>query len=64
MPTATIGSAGYVRLPDGRSATFSAAGPRDGFPVVYCHGAIGSPRWHTPGLDDVTERLGGSVPRR
>ncbi len=58
MPTATIGSVGSVRLPDGRSVTFSAAGPADGFPVVYCHGAIGSPRWHTPGLDAVTERLG------
>ena len=56
MPT-IVGPAGSVRLPDGRSITFSAAGPRDGFPVVYCHGAIGSPRWRTPGLDDVIERL-------
>jgi pimeloyl-ACP methyl ester carboxylesterase len=38
--------------------TFSSAGPEDGFPVLYCHGAIGSPRWHTPELDRVTERLG------
>jgi len=57
MPTATIGSAGPVRLPDGRRVTLAAAGPPDGFPVVYCHGAIGSPRWHTPGLDAVLERL-------
>jgi pimeloyl-ACP methyl ester carboxylesterase len=57
MPTATIRPAGLVRLPGGRSVTFSAAGPEDGFPVVYCHGAIGSPRWHTPGLDVVIERL-------
>jgi pimeloyl-ACP methyl ester carboxylesterase len=48
---------GAVRLPDGRSLTFAAAGPEDGFPVVYCHGAIGSPRWRTPGLDDVIEEL-------
>ena len=58
MTTANIGSAGVVRLRDGRSVTFVAAGPEDGFPVVYCHGAIGSPRWHTPGLDEVIERLG------
>jgi pimeloyl-ACP methyl ester carboxylesterase len=55
-PTLTIGPAGSVRLPDGRSITFSAAGPHDGFPVVYCHGAIGSPRWRTPELDLLTER--------
>ena len=57
MPTATIGGAGVVRLRAGRSVTFFAAGPQHGFPVVYCHGAIGSPRWHTPGLDAVIEQL-------
>ena len=57
MPTATIGSAGVVRLRAGRAVTFVAAGPDDGFPIVYCHGAIGSPRWHTPGLDAALERL-------
>jgi len=25
--------------------------------VLYCHGAIGSPRWRTPALDRLTERL-------
>ena len=57
MPTSTIGPAGAVRLPDGRSITFSSAGPEVGFPIVYCHGAIGSPRWRTPALDHVIERL-------
>lgn len=57
MPTATIGSAGVVRLRAGRAVTFVGAGPDDGFPVVYCHGAIGSPRWRTPGLDAALERL-------
>jgi pimeloyl-ACP methyl ester carboxylesterase len=57
VPTATIGSAGVVRLRAGRAVTFVAAGPADGFPVVYGHGAIGSPRWHTPGLDAALERL-------
>jgi pimeloyl-ACP methyl ester carboxylesterase len=56
-PTSTIGPAGLVRLPDGRSVTFSAAGPEDGFPIVYCHGASGSPRWRTPALDRLIERL-------
>jgi pimeloyl-ACP methyl ester carboxylesterase len=56
-PTLSIGPAGVVRLPDGRSVTFSSAGPEDGFPIVYCHGAIGSPRWRTPDLDRLIERL-------
>jgi pimeloyl-ACP methyl ester carboxylesterase len=58
MPTFTIGSAGCVRLPDGRAMTFFSAGPGHGFPVLYCHGAIGSPRWRTPELDRLTEALG------
>ncbi|HUA05111.1 MAG TPA: alpha/beta fold hydrolase [Solirubrobacteraceae bacterium] len=58
MTTVNIGSAGVVRLRDGRKVTFVAAGPQNGFPVVYCHGAIGSPRWHTPGLDEVIDELG------
>jgi pimeloyl-ACP methyl ester carboxylesterase len=56
-PTSSIGTAGAVRLPDGRSITFSLAGPAGGFPVAYCHGAIGSPRWRTPTLDALIERL-------
>jgi pimeloyl-ACP methyl ester carboxylesterase len=56
-PNTTLGPAGRVRLPDGRSVTFAVAGPEDGFPVLYCHGAIGSPRWRTPGLDTAIERL-------
>jgi pimeloyl-ACP methyl ester carboxylesterase len=56
-PNTTLGPAGRVRLPGGRSVTFAVAGPEDGFPVLYCHGAIGSPRWRTPGLDAIIERL-------
>ena len=37
--------------------SFSCAGPEDGFPVVYCRGAAGSPRWRTPDLEAVIERL-------
>jgi pimeloyl-ACP methyl ester carboxylesterase len=47
-PTFTIGSAGSVRLPDGRAMTFFSAGPEDGFPVIYCHGAIGGLRYRVP----------------
>jgi pimeloyl-ACP methyl ester carboxylesterase len=57
MPNVIAGPPGSVRLPDGRSITFSSAGPEGGFPVVYCHGAVGSPRWRTPELDAVIERL-------
>jgi pimeloyl-ACP methyl ester carboxylesterase len=32
-----------VQLIDGRRLVYSAAGPRDGIPIVYCHGAIGTP---------------------
>lgn len=55
--TFTDGTAGCVRLRDGRAMTFLSAGRPGGFPVVYCHGAIGSPRWRVPGLDAVLERL-------
>lgn len=58
MPPPTLGLARSAQVGDGRRITFSAAGPEDGFPVVYCHGAIGSPRWRVPGLDSVLERLG------
>ena len=32
-----------VLLADGRRLTYAEAGPRDGIPVIYCHGAIGTP---------------------
>jgi pimeloyl-ACP methyl ester carboxylesterase len=47
-----------VELRDGRRLTYSAAGDPDGFPVYYLHGAIGSPRWRTPALDELIARLG------
>ncbi len=36
-------TAGAVRLADGRRLAFAEFGRRDGFPVLYFHGAIGSP---------------------
>jgi pimeloyl-ACP methyl ester carboxylesterase len=53
-----LATTGAARTREGRSITFWAAGPNDGFPVVYCHGAIGSPRWRTPQLDELLDRLG------
>jgi pimeloyl-ACP methyl ester carboxylesterase len=47
-----------IGLRDGRRLTYLAAGDERGFPVLYLHGAIGSPRWRTPGLDSLIERLG------
>jgi pimeloyl-ACP methyl ester carboxylesterase len=47
-----------VRLRDGRRLTYSALGRSDGFPVLYMHGAIGSPHWHSPQLEAAVESLG------
>jgi pimeloyl-ACP methyl ester carboxylesterase len=47
-----------VRLRDGRRLTYQALGDRDGFPVVYMHGAIGSPRWRTAALEATVAALG------
>ena len=58
MATAYSGTTGVAILHDGRRITFAAVGPDDGFPIVYCHGVIGSPRWRTPELDALTQRLG------
>jgi pimeloyl-ACP methyl ester carboxylesterase len=49
---------GAVDLRDGRRLTYSAAGSRGGFPVLYFHGAIGSPLRRSPALDAAIERFG------
>jgi pimeloyl-ACP methyl ester carboxylesterase len=48
----------HVQLRDGRRLTYRALGRSDGFPVLYMHGAIGSPRWHSAELDAVVASLG------
>jgi len=48
----------WIHVRDGRRLAYRAAGPAGGFPVVYLHGAIGSPRWRTPQLDAVIARAG------
>jgi pimeloyl-ACP methyl ester carboxylesterase len=47
-----------VRLRDGRRLTYEALGSAGGFPVLYMHGAIGSPRWRSPALDAAVASLG------
>jgi len=37
---------------------YSAIGSGRGYPVMYLHGAIGSPRWRTPALDAAIAALG------
>src|ERR1700739_950396 len=55
MPT--IG-AGSMRLADGRRLTFAQTGPPEGRPVIYCHGAIGTPLRDGVDLEAMTHRLG------
>jgi pimeloyl-ACP methyl ester carboxylesterase len=50
-------TAARVRLRDGRVLAFSSTGRADGFPVVYLHGAIGSPPRVPDDLARVIERL-------
>jgi pimeloyl-ACP methyl ester carboxylesterase len=45
-------------LRDGRSLSFTAIGPSDGLPVIYCHGAIGTPVEATVDLERIVARAG------
>lgn len=47
-----------IQLTDGRHLTYSDTGPRDGVPVVYCHGAIGTPLGNSVDLETMTGDLG------
>jgi len=49
---------GRLRLADGRRLTYSETGPRDGLPVLYCHGAIGTPLGAAVDLEALTGELG------
>lgn len=57
MPPDQTNRAGALRLPDGRHLTFVETGPPDGRPVIYCHGAIGSPLRDAVNLEPITQRL-------
>jgi pimeloyl-ACP methyl ester carboxylesterase len=47
-----------MHLADGRRLTFAQTGPPEGRPVIYCHGAIGTPLRHGVDLEAMTHRLG------
>ena len=49
---------GVVRVRDGRRLSYREVGSPDGFPVIYMHGALGSPRWHSAELDAAVASLG------
>ncbi len=51
----TVGS---IRLADGRALAYASGGAADGFPVLYLHGAIGSPLRASPPLAGTIDRLG------
>lgn len=63
LPTAgieappTLTERGRVRLRDGRHLAYSAAGRAGGVPVLYMHGAIGSPVRRAPALERVIREL-------
>jgi len=58
MATALLGSTGESRIRDGRRITYATLGQPGGFPILYLHGAIGSPRWRTPELDGLILEYG------
>ena len=47
-----------LRLADGRRLIYSEAGPAEGFPVFYCHGAIGTPLRRSLDLEAITADAG------
>jgi pimeloyl-ACP methyl ester carboxylesterase len=47
-----------LTLSDGRRLAFSVTGPRDGLPVFYCHGAIGTPIDATVDLTRIAYEVG------
>jgi len=57
-PTASDHLSDCVRLADGRRLAYRETGPRDGIPVIYCHGAIGTPMGRSVGLEAIALDLG------
>jgi pimeloyl-ACP methyl ester carboxylesterase len=53
MIDALLAAKGQVRLRDGRLLGYAATGPPNGHPILYMHGAIGSPVRRTPELESV-----------
>jgi pimeloyl-ACP methyl ester carboxylesterase len=49
---------GSILLSDGRRLAYLETGPGDGIPVIYCHGAIGTPLGRAVDLDALAGELG------
>lgn len=45
-----------IELPDGRLLSYSLTGPADGVPIIYLHGAIGSPPQSDSALNEALDR--------
>lgn len=58
MAPRTLPPVDSLRLVDGRRLTFLQSGPPEGEPVVYCHGAIGTPLRAGVDLEAMAYRLG------
>jgi len=48
----------WLELADGRRLAYTVAGPSEGVPILYCHGAIGTPLRATVDLERLTADLG------
>jgi pimeloyl-ACP methyl ester carboxylesterase len=57
MRAETRHTCGCIRLADGRRLVFTVSGPPDGRPVIYCHGAIGTPLGRSVDMDAIASRL-------
>lgn len=47
-----------IRLAGGRRLSYTITGPPNGMPVIYCHGAIGTPVGRSIDLERLTSELG------
>ena len=57
MDSGRTAASDSLELSDGRRLVYSITGPADGAPVLYCHGAIGTPLGGSVDLRTVTARL-------
>jgi pimeloyl-ACP methyl ester carboxylesterase len=58
MPEERTDRCDAVTLADGRRLAFTVTGPANGVPVIYCHGAIGTPIDASIDLQRITRALG------
>jgi pimeloyl-ACP methyl ester carboxylesterase len=58
MPERSRDASEWLRLADGRRLNYTATGPQTGHPVIYCHGAIGTPLGRSVDVEEITGALG------